>query len=170
MKNISFKNIVIIVSVSIFCGLLYNYFSSKGIPIIREKIELERDSSIVTNFEYPSIKLSENKAPLLIDAKTAYKYFDNGNAIFIDARDKWDYGEGHIRGALNFPEYRIDMELDEINKLDKSKIYIVYCGSEDCDLSTRVAMQFSSLGFNNIKVMEDGWEAWLRSGYPINQN
>lgn len=169
MKKINLKNILILVFASSLCGFAYNYFSSESIPIIREKIELARDTSEVASTEYPSLKYSEEKSPLLIDSKRAYRYFQNGNAVFIDARDRWDYGDGHIQGALNIPEYRLDMEVEEIKKLDKNKVYIVYCGNEDCDLSTRVAMKFASLGFTNVKVMEDGWEAWLINKYPISK-
>lgn len=46
--KISYKNILIIISVSILVGLMYNNYNPKGIPLIKEKKELvfESDSLI----------------------------------------------------------------------------------------------------------------------------
>lgn len=48
--KISYKNILIILSVSIFVGLMYNNYNPRGIPLIEEKKELvfESDSMLLS--------------------------------------------------------------------------------------------------------------------------
>ena len=56
----------------------------------------------------------------------AIDLYDRGQAIIIDVRDKDEYEEGHIQGAINIPVYEIDSKIGTIEK-NKSNIIIVYC-------------------------------------------
>ena len=48
-----------------------------------------------------------------------------------------------------------------LEALEKDLIYIVYCGSNQCDKSEILAdyMQ-NSFGFNRISIFKGGWEEW----------
>ncbi len=165
MNQINFKSLIIILITASCCGFIYNYVSNNGIPLIREKVEFKRESD--NKSDIPETTIEE---PVLIDISRAYQLFTDKEAIFIDARDKWDYNEGHILGALNFPEYRFDMDLMEISKLKKDTTYVIYCGSLDCDLSKKLGLKLSELGFDDLKIMDAGWGAWLNENYPAGKN
>lgn len=165
MNQISFKSLIIILIAAVGFGFIYNFLSNKGIPIIREKVELKRETENKSD-----IPKSNIEDPVLIDISRAHQLFTDKAAIFIDARDKWDFNEGHILGALNFPEYRFDMDLTEIGKLRKDTTYVIYCGSLDCDLSKKLGVKLAELGFKDLKIMDAGWGAWLNKDYPAGKN
>jgi rhodanese-related sulfurtransferase len=56
----------------------------------------------------------------LEDAKKAY---DDGSAIFIDARPAEAYKDGHVKGSTNIPYG----STDDFDKVPKGKTIIVYC-------------------------------------------
>ena len=47
------------------------------------------------------------------------------------------------------------------------KPIIVYCSGGDCHDSRLVANALLTLGFSNVSVFTDGWEAWSAAGLPI---
>lgn len=51
------------------------------------------------------------------------------NASVLDVRTEAEFTEGYIPNAANIDIYKGQGFLDEINKLDKSKRYYVYCRS-----------------------------------------
>ena len=54
----------------------------------------------------------------------------NGKNIeILDVRTPDEYNEGHIPNAKNIDIYKGQGFLDEVNDLDKSKEYYVYCRS-----------------------------------------
>ena len=72
-------------------------------------------------FGEPQIPESEVPRVSLEDAKAA---FDNGSAVFVDARSAASYEESHIPGALSIPASEIQSRLGE---LDPTKWIITYC-------------------------------------------
>jgi rhodanese-related sulfurtransferase len=51
----------------------------------------------------------------------------NENSIIIDVRTEHEVAEGIIPDAINIDIYGGQLFIDEINKLDKSKSYFLYC-------------------------------------------
>lgn len=148
-----------ILLVSTAFAFFYNAVSPNGIPLFPQEPKTEKVVSFSdTTFDTATIKL--------IDAETALKYFNEENVVFIDGRDKWDYSEGHIPGAINLPEYKIDELGEDIAQLDKNANYIVYCSGEDCDASKRLAAVLMKLGFAHILVYSGGFDEWNKYSYP----
>lgn len=52
---------------------------------------------------------------------------DKGNAVLIDVRNDWEYGEGHINNALNIPLHEIPGQIERIKKLKGP--FVLYCRS-----------------------------------------
>ncbi len=50
---------------------------------------------------------------------------ESGNYIIVDVREKEEYDESHLKGAINIPYDTIDEKVD----LDKTKKILVYCKS-----------------------------------------
>lgn len=66
--------------------------------------------------------------------------------IIIDVRTKEEYGESHIKGAINIPYDKIDE-----SNLDKDKIIFVYCAS-----GTRSKVAFNTLIESGYTVYDLG--------------
>jgi rhodanese-related sulfurtransferase len=108
----------------------------------------------------------KDKAAQLITVRQANAFFTGGKAVFIDARDKWEFSEGHIKGALNVPEYIFEKSKSSLEKLPRSKPAVVYCGGDDCDMSIRLAEKMKEMGFSAIYIFKAGWDEWNRQNLP----
>ena len=86
-----------------------------------------------------NIKREENTTkivvePVAIKLEQAFILFNNG-ARFIDARDDFDYNEGHIFKAINIPFYAFEENEEKLNGISKDEAIVTYCNGSDCDLS-----------------------------------
>ncbi len=79
-KKLSYKVIISIVATSLFLGLLYNTFSSDGIPLLRKKMTVKFVS--IGNTDSSSTDLKGLQLEQVIEI------YQQGNAIFIDSRDR----------------------------------------------------------------------------------
>lgn len=89
---------------------------------------------------------------------------NSDNFYIIDAREESQFLEGHIPGAINI-DPRIPGAHEKLSQLDTSGEYLVYC-------RTRVRIfeifrVMKNMGFQNIKLMIDGWLVWERAGYEV---
>lgn len=161
--NKKLKNIIIIIVTSSIMGISYNLLSQNGIPLVRveQKLEAAEDGELLNTSE--SIEEGTIKS---ISLAQAYQLYTT-NAIFIDARDNWDFADGHIARALNIPEFSFEPSDPKLKTIDKNLLYVIYCGSDDCDLSKRLANEFAKIGFTNLYVFLDGYEFWLKNNYPV---
>lgn len=156
--NFNYKAIFIILSASVLLGIIYNTFSSSGIDFIRKEIKIE----------FLDIGDSENSGNLKgIKLSQVLELYNSKSAIFVDARDQWDFSENHITGAINIPEFSFDEnEFMQIN-IPKESVLVIYCDGDDCDTSKRLAIQISKLGYKDIYVFLDGIKTWIESKLPI---
>lgn len=67
------------------------------------------------------------------------------NAYIIDVREKYEYEEGHIKGAVNIPLSELRKRLDEI---PTDKPVYVHCRSGQRSYNAIIALQ--NLGFKNL--------------------
>jgi thioredoxin 1 len=86
------------------------------------------------------------------------------NAIVIDVRTSGEFDGGHLSDAKNIDWNGSSFE-SEIQKLDKSKSYYVYClaGSR----SASAANKMRSLGFKEVYEMQGGIMAWNNAGKSL---
>lgn len=82
----------------------------------------------------------------------------------LDARSSEAYAAGHIPGAMSFPHRTMDQSTAA--KLDKSKLYVVYCDGIGCNASTKGTYKLARLGFH-AKELLGGLDWWKRDGHPV---
>lgn len=75
-------------------------------------------------------------------------YADTAQFILIDVRTPSEYEESHVIGAENIDFLNQDFE-DKILKLDKTKIYKLYCRSGN--RSGQAEKRMKTLGFKNVE-------------------
>ncbi len=156
------KNVAIIFLVSFFLGFIYNFISPDGLPLIREEIKID---TVELTGNHSSEEASDNLKG--INFNSAMELLESGNAVFIDARDQWDYSEGHIPGAINIPEFSFDPESQVVQQLDKDVVYVVYCDGDDCDISKRLSKELLKLSFSNLYVYVGGFREWIENSKPV---
>lgn len=117
-------------------------------------------------FENENDSLSASGQIKAIRLAKAVQLFNLG-VLFIDARDKWDFADGHIESAINIPEYDFENYTDKVSELDKGKTYVLYCGGDDCDVSQRLSKKMAPFGFKELLVYVGGWDEWQQAGMPV---
>ena len=76
--------------------------------------------------------------------------------ILLDVREESEYEESNIDGSVLVPLSEFD---DRIQDFDKDKAYVVHCKMGG--RSARAVAAMLDLGFENVKNLEGGIEAWI---------
>lgn len=104
---------------------------------------------------------------LVIDLEEAGRLFQKRAAVFVDARPQSQYFEGHIDGAVSLPWQEADDHFMEVaDRLDTAGMIITYCDGESCELSHELALFLKEMGFQNVRVLVNGWTVWQQAGLP----
>nr|NJM03710.1 rhodanese-like domain-containing protein [Desulfobacula sp.] len=105
---------------------------------------------------------------LAIPLPEAEALFRKNKAVFLDARDKTLFDEGHIKGAKNLPWYEVDDYFQQVVPgLDREAPVITYCDGESCNLSHELALFLKNMGFVEVRVLVNGWTVWRENNLPI---
>ncbi len=80
------------------------------------------------------------------------------NAFILDVRTQEEIEEGYIPNATNIDFYLGQDFLNEVEKLDKSKNFYVYCRSGN--RSGQACAIMNSIGFKNAYNLEGGFMNW----------
>lgn len=104
---------------------------------------------------------------LVIGLDEAGRLFEHQATLFLDARPQSQYAEGHIQGALSLPWQEADRYFTELaDRLEGASTIITYCDGEHCDLSHELAIFLKAMGFENVRVLVNGWTVWNQAGLP----
>jgi rhodanese-related sulfurtransferase len=142
------KQAVIISVVVVVAGLVFNTLRSDGIPVIADAGTFR----IQTDAEFMKIE----------DAR---RLFDQGDVVFVDARDARIFSQEHIEGALNVPPARSGV--DDISWLSDIEANIVCYASEASQRQAGVvADKLIEMGAGKVFVLYGGFEAWKKAGLP----
>lgn len=87
--------------------------------------------------------------------------------IVIDIRTKEEFNSGHISGALSF-DYYSQAFRSQIDSLDKTKSYIIYCRSGN--RSGKAMALFEEFGFREVYNIADGIIGLNAINYPLVTN
>ena len=96
---------------------------------------------------------------LSVDLKAGFS-----EIVVIDARSRDAYLAGHILGSVSFPHR--EMSAETTARLDRGKVYVVYCDGIGCNASTKGAHKLARLGFR-AKELLGGIDWWRRDGHPV---
>ncbi|MCC6398992.1 MAG: rhodanese-like domain-containing protein [Bacteroidetes bacterium] len=83
-------------------------------------------------------------------------------ALFVDARSSYDFGMGHIAGAVSIPLQDSDPTHPLISALPRDQQLVTYCDGEECSSSIALATLLQSAGFSKVRVFFGGWNEWRK--------
>lgn len=89
---------------------------------------------------------------------------NNPDFVIIDIRTPEEFAEGYIEGAINIDYYSATFE-DELDSIDKNKMYLIYCQWGNRSGATLATME--GLKFMEVYDIKSGIEAWLAEGLPV---
>jgi len=88
---------------------------------------------------------------------------DSGNFTIIDVRTPGEFASGHLAEVTNL-NYQSSAFGEELEKLDKNNIYLVYC--QTGGRSKKVLDIMKGLGFKEVYGMVGGIAQWSADGLP----
>ncbi|MBB4118975.1 rhodanese-related sulfurtransferase [Mesonia hippocampi] len=80
------------------------------------------------------------------------------NAVILDVRTDEEFSEGYIKNAKQIDIYQAQQFMEEVNALDKSKTYYIYCRSGG--RSAQACMLLEQMGFNEAFNLQGGFSEW----------
>jgi phage shock protein E len=89
----------------------------------------------------------------------------NKDLVILDVRTGAEYKAQRIPNSINI-DFRGPYFIKELNKLDKSKTYLVYCRSGSRSKKTHIEMK--QLGFERIYNLSGGINDWVQYKLPTN--
>jgi rhodanese-related sulfurtransferase len=84
--------------------------------------------------------------------------------VILDVRTPGEFATGHLENAINV-DFNSGSFVDELEKLDKSRTYIIYCRSGSRSLMALYKM--GELGFLRVYNITGGINAWIKKGFPV---
>jgi rhodanese-related sulfurtransferase len=158
----TFKEIIILLSVSLILALVVNTFSPKGISLVGQW-DTAKGLITASSAEGAAGQLQE------IDSVAwAKDIFDKGDVLFVDARSQNDYENGHIAGAISLPIGQFEKRIGFfLNRYPPEQPIVTYCSGRNCEDSHELARFLSDVGFTNVRFFIDGFPAWEAEGYPV---
>jgi molybdopterin/thiamine biosynthesis adenylyltransferase/rhodanese-related sulfurtransferase len=99
-----------------------------------------------------------------IDAQTAADLGRSGDAKLVDVREKSEWDEGHIPGAVHVPRGYLELRIENAVP-DKSQPVVLYCAGGT--RSVLAARTLQDMGYTNVKSMGGGFGSWKDAGLPF---
>jgi molybdopterin/thiamine biosynthesis adenylyltransferase/rhodanese-related sulfurtransferase len=88
-------------------------------------------------------------------------------ATLLDVREKDEYRDGHLGGAISVPRGFLEMRIEETVP-DKRTPIIAYCAGGTRSLIA--ARTLKEMGYSNVVSMTGGFTAWKNAGMPFVQD
>ncbi len=89
------------------------------------------------------------------------------NIQVLDVRTPQEFSKGHIEGAINI-DVNDEAFAKKVAELETGKTYLVHCAANlENGRATKAMSQMKALGFLNLKNLEGGYIAWVKSGRKV---
>ena len=152
----------ILLGVSVILSFIVNYFSPAGIALVGQ---WDTDQGVITAKAKNDVVSGKLE---IEDVARARQIFDSGNVLFVDARTRDNYDDGHIPGAVSLPVGQFDELIDTfVNQYDFEHPLVTYCSGRTCEDSHILAQLLTDFGYSDVSVFIDGLPGWEAEGYPV---
>jgi rhodanese-related sulfurtransferase len=154
------KQAALIVILSIGLGFGVNAVRTDGIPFVGQYRELWTGEGPIVP---PG---AEEGDPPFIALDVAEMEFSNGNVVFVDAREDFEFECGTIPGSINVPfDYLPPGDLvpyfdSALGGIDRDRMIITFCSGDECDLSLHLARNLQAFGYTNVAIFFGGAREW----------
>jgi rhodanese-related sulfurtransferase len=144
---------LLILLVSGTLGLIANYVSPRGVPLLGP------------------VPVRELRGVTRIDLAQARDLYRSKGAVFVDARSGDEFQAGHIPGAVLLTQEMAERGISAFREIfPPDTLLAVYCSGAECESSAEVAERLAEAGYTHVRVLPGGWEEWQARGYPVERN
>ena len=99
------------------------------------------------------------------------KFTDNQPMTIIDVRSSDGYANSNktVKGALHFKLRKLKARLTfpPFKDLPKDREIITYCACPNDESSIAAAQILQASGFKRVRVLQGGWQGWLKVNGPV---
>ena len=85
--------------------------------------------------------------------------------MLIDVRNRSEYLEGHLPGAMNIPVYALPFRLKEVSAKGKDLPVVVYCAHGP--RAGLAGFILKVAGFKDVRSLQGSMSAWSSEGLPV---
>ena len=102
--------------------------------------------------------------PELSPAEVKQKLDRGEKPVLLDVREKEEYRDGHLEGALSLPRGFLEIRVEEAVP-DRSTPIVAYCAGGTRSLIA--ARTLREMGYENVTSMSGGFTGWKNAGLPF---
>ena len=84
--------------------------------------------------------------------------------VLVDVRAEVLFEQGHIDGAINIPQPRLNEK--RLAEYPTDTLFVVYCAGPHCNGTEKAAIRLAKLG-RPVKKMIGGVTGWLDEGFTL---
>lgn len=159
----SFKEILLIILLSIVFAITYNSISQKGITLFKKAEMLQ----FVSDGELFNKNINDFTIRRNVSTKQVLELVKNKKSIIIDARNQEAFNRGHIPGSVNIPALEVFNYVEMLNLIPRDTLIVVYCEGINCELSHILAEFLKGMNFVRIFHYAGGIEEWVKNRLPL---
>jgi rhodanese-related sulfurtransferase len=110
------------------------------------------------------IRNEMNRGGKGVSAQQLVDMVNRQDAVVVDLRDKKEFDQGHLVGAVNVPYSSLDSRVDELVKYkDRPVVLICRMGQHAGAAGTTLRKQ----GFANVSRLTGGYMEWRNQNLPV---
>ncbi|MEM1243337.1 MAG: rhodanese-like domain-containing protein [Pseudomonadota bacterium] len=99
-----------------------------------------------------------------LSAQDAINLINRQNALVVDVRDKTNFLDGHVIGALNLPLKNLDKSDKKLQKYKKKPIVVMDVNGQ---AAVKACGQLTKDGYENVNYLNGGIRSWRQAGLPL---
>jgi len=101
--------------------------------------------------------------PKRISPEEIYEKLKAGKVLLVCAyEDETKFKKMRLQGAISFSEFR-----SKLSSLSKDQEIVFYCAWPKEASAAGQAAKYISMGYENVKCLAGGVEAWKKAGYSL---
>jgi sulfur-carrier protein adenylyltransferase/sulfurtransferase len=100
-----------------------------------------------------------------VDAAATHERLASADApLLVDVRERDEWGEGHIPGAVHVPRGHLEARIEQVVP-GRSRPLVLYCAGGS--RSAFAAKTLEELGYESVASLAGGFTDWKRNGFPV---
>ncbi len=112
----------------------------------------------------PATAPATQPAVVTVGPEEFQKAMAETKGVVLDVRTPGEFSRGYIAGAVNLNLHAKDFA-EQIGKMDKDKVYYVYCASGG--RSAMACAKMLQAGFVHLYSLKGGIDGWKKAGKPV---
>ncbi|MCR8916283.1 rhodanese-like domain-containing protein [Marinobacter panjinensis] len=120
--------------------------------------------SLFVAFLLAILVLESRRGGAKISAQSAVNLINRDEAVVVDIRDRKDFNEGRITGAINIPLNSIKSRASELKKFKDKQIIVADKMGQHSAMAVK---QLNAEGYTNVVRLDGGIADWKGSNLPL---